>query len=157
MISRLMEKKPQSSAVFRPRPLPNHAEGDASAFKHWVSTRHEKHLTQLITGLHVSPPNPVHPSDSSSGAPSSASSTNVTPSLSARTSLANAPQVQQPKKKTSHASSSIFLKKLTADLSAFYRSCNPGGFKYQSSQNPKRVLTKPSVRKIFLKLDAFWF
>lgn len=35
------------------------------------------------------------------------------------------------------------LRALTTDLPATYRICNPG-FKYESSRNPRRVLTKPS-------------
>jgi dual specificity protein kinase YAK1 len=35
------------------------------------------------------------------------------------------------------------LQALTVHLPATYRICNPG-FKYESSRNPRRVLTKPS-------------
>jgi len=35
------------------------------------------------------------------------------------------------------------LQALTTQLPATYRICNPG-FKYETSQNPRRVLTKPS-------------
>lgn len=145
-----MDRKSHPSTPFRARPLSNHAEGDASAFRPYVSKHPERHLSQLLTGLNVASPNILGGThDRNSGGPSSSSSSNVTPSLSARTSLTGVPPLSQPKKKSLLGPSSVILKKISVDLALVYRQCNPSGFKYVTSQNPKRVLTKPSVLLFF--------